>query len=549
MNQELSSYRNAIYGVWLGKTFGGNAGAPTEGDKTLRNYRSLSELPRTTLPNDDLDIQIVWLHAVRLAGGAVASAGLGAAWLRHIQFPWSEYKAAQRNLARGLPPPLTGIVDNLFFGESMGCPIRSEVWGCLAGGNPERAAAYARIDGTIDHWGFSVDAEAFLAATLASLVGKPGAPSPSRRDAHALREALAVGAHIAGGEIPSFLQNIEGICAATHDVATVRRRLLAAFPASDGMDARINVAISVAALLLGRGDFSATLLAALNMGYDADCTGATVGAMVGALLGGEALAAILGDLSDGEIKLSPAIVDVPNPGTVQTLVDWTVEVAALAAKSPAPVPPPTVREITLPSWTWQVRGPYFSETSTARRQWQDPFPYEHGDAPLHPFSHILGTALPAEDPGQTVVATAADGALAIASHGDFLAMPTGWRRLKTPARVIAERTFHLPPDTPAALICRCAGTLAVFLDGKPLVGRTCAGTGVPFEHLFSVPPCAQGELHLVFVIDSPAGAARYLEVQVVQDHGNHPHQELAMVEKSAQTVTLSVDTYLALALA
>ena len=46
----------------------------------------------------------------------------------------------------------------------MGCPIRSEVWGCLAVGNMELACEFSYKDGQLDHYGESIWAEKFLAA-------------------------------------------------------------------------------------------------------------------------------------------------------------------------------------------------------------------------------------------------------------------------------------------------------------------------------------------------------------------------------------------------
>lgn len=51
-----------------------------------------------------------------------------------------------KNYMRGIKPPYSGIINNPFFMEGMGCPIRSEIWGIINAGNPKQATEYAYID-------------------------------------------------------------------------------------------------------------------------------------------------------------------------------------------------------------------------------------------------------------------------------------------------------------------------------------------------------------------------------------------------------------------
>ena len=63
----------------------------------------------------------------------------------------------------GLLPPLSGHVDNVYR-NSCGCFIRSEIWACLAPGQPQLAAQYAREDAIVDHSEEGMYAEIFTAA-------------------------------------------------------------------------------------------------------------------------------------------------------------------------------------------------------------------------------------------------------------------------------------------------------------------------------------------------------------------------------------------------
>ena len=74
--------------------------------------------------NDDLDLQLVNLHAVEQYGGQVDAVLLGQEWLSHVHFQYDEYGHALTNLRQGLIPPLAGAYNN-FFTDCMGAPIRS----------------------------------------------------------------------------------------------------------------------------------------------------------------------------------------------------------------------------------------------------------------------------------------------------------------------------------------------------------------------------------------------------------------------------------------
>ena len=74
-----------------------------------------------------------------------------------------EYGTGKANLRAGLQPPLSGLIDNTYK-DSCGCYIRSEIWACLAPGNPDLAARYAYEDAIVDHEGEGMYGEIFFAA-------------------------------------------------------------------------------------------------------------------------------------------------------------------------------------------------------------------------------------------------------------------------------------------------------------------------------------------------------------------------------------------------
>src|SRR5690606_20708292 len=120
--------------------------------KRLLDLTYYPELPDGPLENDDLDLQLVWLHALEQYGPKLNAWHLGKEWIDHVFFPSDEYGYALTNLRRGLVPPVAGWFGNPFT-NCMGSPIRSEIWAMVAPGAPHVAAHFAYQDAIVDHAG------------------------------------------------------------------------------------------------------------------------------------------------------------------------------------------------------------------------------------------------------------------------------------------------------------------------------------------------------------------------------------------------------------
>src|SRR5262249_49236769 len=91
---------------------------------------------------------------------------------RFNQLMSNEYAIAVRNIELGIAPPLSGDFNNRLWKHSMGCPIRSEIWGFICPGNPDAAVRYAYMDGIVDHVSESIYGEQFYAAIEALSFGE-----------------------------------------------------------------------------------------------------------------------------------------------------------------------------------------------------------------------------------------------------------------------------------------------------------------------------------------------------------------------------------------
>lgn len=62
MTLTYEQYFDKVYGCWLGKCIAGTIGAPYEGMKQYLKLDYSPDLFKEMLPNDDLDLQVLWLE-------------------------------------------------------------------------------------------------------------------------------------------------------------------------------------------------------------------------------------------------------------------------------------------------------------------------------------------------------------------------------------------------------------------------------------------------------------------------------------------------------
>lgn len=284
MQKTLSyaTYLDKVYGAFLGKTVIGTLGAPFEGIKMPMALPFDRAMIDAMLPNDDLDLQVLWLDVVERHGPDFTSYDLHRRFCACCDYSPGEYAMMRKNYHRGIYPPLSGSFSNDFYIHGMGCPIRSEIWGCLSPLDPARAADFASRDGVLDHKGDSVYAEQFLAALESAAFFES--------DLNAL---LDVGLRFVprDSRFYELVCDVRAWCAKYGDVKRVLRKILHKYGHPDCTNMYENMGIALAALLLCDLDLIRTGMAALNCGFDTDCTCATVGAVIGLIEGAEALMA------------------------------------------------------------------------------------------------------------------------------------------------------------------------------------------------------------------------------------------------------------------
>lgn len=300
MKLSFKEYKDKVKACWLGKNIGGTLGGPLEGVRGVYDLDYYThDLSLGVLPNDDLDLQLVWLNAAEQYGKKVDAEILSEYWLSYIVADWSEYGACKSNLRYGIAPPISGWYKNRNK-DSCGAFIRSEIWACLAPGHPEIAVKYAYEDAICDHADEGVYGELFCAALqsaafmekdMKKLVDIAKAYIPADCDV-AKAVDTAIECYESGKTWKEarkvMLQTVPGSFG-------LYKGYVDCEPESDvpdgelGYDAPNNIGLMMIGWLYGEGDFSKSICIAAGCGEDADCSAGTLGATLGIIYGTECI--------------------------------------------------------------------------------------------------------------------------------------------------------------------------------------------------------------------------------------------------------------------
>ena len=309
-------YLDKVYGCFLGKTVAGTMGAPYEGIKMPLELQFKPEMINTMLPNDDLDLQVLWLDAVKQYGEDFTSYDLQKVFCENCDYSPGEYAIMRKNYEKGIYPPESGRFCNDFYIQGMGCPIRSEIWACLYPAQPGKAADMSARDGCLDHEGESVYAERFFAALESAAFYES--------DLCKLIE-IALCEIPADCKIRTLIADTLAWCREYEGVKQVLARILHKYGHPDCTNLFQNIGITLAALLGGNMDLIKTSMDALNCGFDTDCTCATAGAVIGVIRGAKSL---MEEYDLGDVKF---VLGVNSPDHTDSVYDLSVEIAELGA--------------------------------------------------------------------------------------------------------------------------------------------------------------------------------------------------------------------------
>ncbi len=315
-----SIFRDRVYACWLGKSIGGTLGGPTEGQQGTHNFTFFDPVPTGQIANDDLDLQLVWLKALEERGPFINARTLGEYWLSFVPVDWNEYGVGKANMRDGIPPPLSGQFRNAKWRDSNGSWIRSEIWACVAPGWPALAARYAFEDACVDH---GVAEGTYAEMFTASLESAAFVESDRDKLLDIALSYVPADSGLAKAVRVARQAKAQGL-----DLMAAREAVVKASEPTGWFMAPRNVGFVVLGWLYGDGDFGRSICDAVNCGDDTDCTGATLGSLMGILVGTKGI-------PDnwrkpvGDTITNVAIGGFQPPKTLSELADRTVHMAPI----------------------------------------------------------------------------------------------------------------------------------------------------------------------------------------------------------------------------
>ena len=271
-------YLDKVQACWTGKNIGGTMGTPYEGKKEMHNISGFNSPKGEPLANDDLDLQLVWLRAIEDRGiRQVTASVLAEYWINSIPPYWNEYGICKMNMKSGMLPPYSGEYHNGKWKNSNGAWIRTEIWACIFPGIPDLAVEYAYRDACVDHghgegtyaamFVAAMESMAFYESDIRKLIDKGLSFIPEDcKTAKSIKLAISL---YDGGT----------------DFVTARNAIVKENEDLGWFQAPANVSYVILGLLYGEGDYKKSMIHAINCGDDTDCTGATIGSLMG-IIGG-----------------------------------------------------------------------------------------------------------------------------------------------------------------------------------------------------------------------------------------------------------------------
>ncbi len=302
-----------IKGAWYGRISGCLLGKPVEGmrrrelipflkktdnypmhryiessDITENTTRGLCFIPRGNFSDkldsapvdDDTNYTVLYQKLIDIYGFDFTSDNVSSLWLK--MQPKDAYCTAERvafcNFVNRYKPPNSAIYKNPYR-EWIGAEIRGDYFGYINIGNPEKAAEMTFKDACISHTKNGIYGEMFIAAMIDDAgvcdniihvikTGISQIPSESRLY----------------NEIKSMLDDFSNGIGYQEAINKITQK----YNDENGYDwcyTVPNARIVTAALLYGEKNFGKSIGLAVQEGFDTDCNGATIGSVLGMMLG------------------------------------------------------------------------------------------------------------------------------------------------------------------------------------------------------------------------------------------------------------------------
>lgn len=305
-----------VLGAWLGRCSGCLLGKPVEGWRSPRMWGYLKDLNRYPLKDyfisdvpqeiaekyninerrsfidqvdhmpedDDTNYTVTGLAIIKRSGMDFTPRDVANFWLGSIPVfhTYTAERIAYRNFCMSVFPPRSASFRNPNR-EWIGAQIRADFFGYVAMGHPELAAELAWRDSSISHVKNGIYGEMWVAAMLAAAAVE-----------NDIKKIIQTGL----SEIPAksrlseAIHEVMGWYDQGVDFEDAISRIHSRWDENKGhhwCHTISNAQIVALGLLWGEYDFEKSICRAVQACFDTDCNGATVGSIVGMVLGAKNL--------------------------------------------------------------------------------------------------------------------------------------------------------------------------------------------------------------------------------------------------------------------
>ncbi|MCX7097235.1 MAG: ADP-ribosylglycohydrolase family protein [Methylococcales bacterium] len=309
--------RDHIAGAWLGRCAGCLLGKPIEGIQSDSLHLLLERAGCTEIPDylwrlpglveqdylelgfdrlwqftktdrfpgdDDTNYTVMAMAMMQQKGLDFTTTDVADFWLENIPLlrTCTAERVAYRNITNHIAPPLSAVVRNPYR-EWIGAQIRADFYGYVALGQPELAAELAWRDASLSHVKNGIYGAMWVAAMLAVAIkqtdvrniieiGLTEIPAQSRLYS-AVKEMLSL-----------YAEGASYFDAVRHIHQRWDEKL-----AHHWCNTIANAQIVAMGLLYGEGDYEKAITRTVYACFDTDCNGATVGSIMGMMLGAKSL--------------------------------------------------------------------------------------------------------------------------------------------------------------------------------------------------------------------------------------------------------------------
>jgi ADP-ribosylglycohydrolase len=225
--------------------------------------------------DDDIAYTVLGLLIMEEFGPDFRTGEVGKAWKKYLPLACGPEGIVLDRLRKGCAAEEAAEEENPYW-EGLGANIRSDPWGYLAPGWPERAAQMAYHDASLSHRRQGVYSAMFFAAAISAAFA---VDDPREVFEIALTEipadsAMAQGVRWALGEAPRI-----------KDHRQARLMVDERFGHLHAWHAVPNACLTIWGVTIGGRDFTRVIGETVAMGWDNDCTAATAGSICGAAIG------------------------------------------------------------------------------------------------------------------------------------------------------------------------------------------------------------------------------------------------------------------------